>query len=55
MAFSQEWVYRLDDNFFPKKARNGVETSDIKKKNHYLNFGSFIGLVVVINHESLRL
>lgn len=32
MAFSQEWVYRLDDNFVPKKARNGVETSDIKKK-----------------------
>lgn len=32
MAFSQEWVYLLDDNFVPKKARNGVETSDIKKK-----------------------
>ena len=53
MAFSQEWVYRLDDNFGPKKARNGVETSDIKKKKS-LNFGSFIGLVV-INRESLRL
>ena len=31
MAFSQGWVYCLDDNFVPKKAKNGVETSDIKK------------------------